>query len=300
MGGSYLGTEPRLLAVNCYDDTLRVYDRGYCPNEALMPPQAEEEEYNNGHEASSPTASTTLTPPAAASPVGGGGGGDDNGLVRSENPSPVPATHGSSHSSSNGKSGNNKNAGGGNQSNGSSLAASIDLSDQLDQEEASAIHALQGVRNRSYPIRSALRVGAEYGRGGRAVQRSSVVDTSVGNNSFDDDDRRRVAGAFMHDGEDGKASAPAPTVHSTVLLASGSADGDAYLYDVSGPPGSGELVQRLRGHTDRVYAVGFHPHEPLLASGSADFTVRLWAPQSQQQNGRRDRRGGGMRGLRLS
>ncbi|PHZ13300.1 uncharacterized protein RHIMIDRAFT_291064 [Rhizopus microsporus ATCC 52813] len=36
-------------------------------------------------------------------------------------------------------------------------------------------------------------------------------------------------------------------------------------------------MQRLEGHTDRVYAVNFHPTEPILASCSADFTVkRQW------------------------
>ena len=37
-------------------------------------------------------------------------------------------------------------------------------------------------------------------------------------------------------------------------------------------------MQRLEGHTDRVYAVNFHPTEPILASGSADFTVKVWGP----------------------
>ena len=38
-----------------------------------------------------------------------------------------------------------------------------------------------------------------------------------------------------------------------------------------------ELVQKLEGHQDRVYSAAFHPTEPLLASCSADFTIRLWA-----------------------
>ena len=42
-------------------------------------------------------------------------------------------------------------------------------------------------------------------------------------------------------------------------------------------------MQRLRGHTDRVYGISFHPDEPVLASGSADFTVRLWAPPAMQR-----------------
>lgn len=40
-GGGGAATEPRLLAVNSYDDTLRVYDRGYAPAEALAQPDAD-------------------------------------------------------------------------------------------------------------------------------------------------------------------------------------------------------------------------------------------------------------------
>lgn len=36
-------------------------------------------------------------------------------------------------------------------------------------------------------------------------------------------------------------------------------------------------IQTMTGHADRVYGVDFHPRAPLLASASADGTVRLWA-----------------------
>lgn len=39
-----------------------------------------------------------------------------------------------------------------------------------------------------------------------------------------------------------------------------------------------ELMQRLEGHTDRVYAANFHPTEPILASCSADYTIKVWGP----------------------
>lgn len=42
-------------------------------------------------------------------------------------------------------------------------------------------------------------------------------------------------------------------------------------------------MQRLEGHTDRVYTVNFHPTEPLLASGSADFTVKIWGPSQRNK-----------------
>ena len=61
-----------------------------------------------------------------------------------------------------------------------------------------------------------------------------------------------------------------------------SADRSGWLLTCTvSPLGTGELVQRLRGHTDRVYAVDFHPQEALLATSSADFTVRLWAPPAR-------------------
>ena len=85
----------------------------------------------------------------------------------------------------------------------------------------------------------------------------------------------------------------------SVLLATGSADPYAYIYNVGEVnknlytlenekkegklihfyyQENAELMQRLEGHTDRVYAVNFHPTEPILASGSADFTVKVWGP----------------------
>lgn len=67
-------------------------------------------------------------------------------------------------------------------------------------------------------------------------------------------------------------------IQSAFILASGSADGIISLFDVGGPAGSGERVQLLRGHKDRVHSVEFHPAEPMLASCSADATVKLWSP----------------------
>ncbi|MDQ1294473.1 MAG: hypothetical protein QG608_2356, partial [Actinomycetota bacterium] len=56
------------------------------------------------------------------------------------------------------------------------------------------------------------------------------------------------------------------------LLATGSDDGTARLWDLTGekPP------TILSGHTDRVLGVAFSPDGSLLASASDDGTTRLW------------------------
>ncbi|OQS00093.1 hypothetical protein THRCLA_06234, partial [Thraustotheca clavata] len=66
------------------------------------------------------------------------------------------------------------------------------------------------------------------------------------------------------------------TPDELMLLATGSADNKIYLHDVRRQQ---SLVQRLDAHSDRVYAVDFHPKEPILASASADFTVKIFLPR---------------------
>lgn len=54
------------------------------------------------------------------------------------------------------------------------------------------------------------------------------------------------------------------------FLAAGSEDRAAYIFDV----GSGQLVQRLTGHTDMVTDVAFSPVKPYLATTSQDGQIR--------------------------
>ena len=76
----------------------------------------------------------------------------------------------------------------------------------------------------------------------------------------------------------------------SVFLASGSADKTVLLWDPSYRNGE-EPYRTLTGHTDRVLSVAYNPHKVLahpdlvtedggfqvmLASGSADKTIRLW------------------------
>jgi len=86
------------------------------------------------------------------------------------------------------------------------------------------------------------------------------------------------AGAFNHDGS---------------LVATGSLDASIKILDVdrmlaksqieslaSGnktiDPGSHPVIRTLYDHIDEVTCLRFHPREPLLASGSRDFTVKIF------------------------
>ncbi|TMW63861.1 hypothetical protein Poli38472_002802 [Pythium oligandrum] len=86
------------------------------------------------------------------------------------------------------------------------------------------------------------------------------------------------------DNEDFQDSDRADTPQETLLLATGSADNKIYLHDVSLKHGSARpspyLIQKIDAHSDRVYCVDFHPTEPILASASADFSVKIWLPRA--------------------
>ncbi|KAI8393426.1 WD40-repeat-containing domain protein [Radiomyces spectabilis] len=124
------------------------------------------------------------------------------------------------------------------------------------------VHALKGFKNRNWPIKSSFYCGSGYN--------SSILSRpSTTNDVYGDPDLSPNPSEYFNDLAE-------PKEEKSVLLATGSADPYAYLYNVG--EDSAELMQRLEGHTDRVYAVNFHPTEPLLATGSADTTVKLWGP----------------------
>lgn len=56
------------------------------------------------------------------------------------------------------------------------------------------------------------------------------------------------------------------------FVASGSEDKTIVLWDV----GSKNVMQRLEGHVGVVLGVDTHPIEPVIVSGGADCTVRIW------------------------
>lgn len=57
------------------------------------------------------------------------------------------------------------------------------------------------------------------------------------------------------------------------LLAGGSTDANAYLWDISGEP---RLLAPLHGHTDTVAAVSIGPSGTQVATASYDRSMRLW------------------------
>lgn len=114
------------------------------------------------------------------------------------------------------------------------------------------VHELTGHKNRNWPIKSSFYSGAEY-RGEDSWQEAADGDES--NNGDDHASHNK-------------------------LLATGSADGFAYVFDVSNESSresSAPLLQKLGRHGERVYAVDFHPTLPVLATASADSTLKIWA-----------------------
>lgn len=62
-------------------------------------------------------------------------------------------------------------------------------------------------------------------------------------------------------------------------VAAGNGDGIVRIWDVR----TGQLVQRLKGHTGIVYGVAFMPHGKGLVSGSKDSTLKYWNIASLEQ-----------------
>ncbi|KAI9276946.1 WD40-repeat-containing domain protein [Phascolomyces articulosus] len=124
------------------------------------------------------------------------------------------------------------------------------------------VHTLKGFKNKNWPVKSSFYCGSGYNAS--ILTRSSAA--TVGDK--DSDSHFGSSSDYL--------DLPEMKEEKSVLLATGSADPYAYIYNVG--EDNAELMQRLEGHSDRVYTVNFHPTEPILASGSADFTVKVWGP----------------------
>ncbi|CAG8496086.1 13536_t:CDS:10 [Acaulospora morrowiae] len=131
------------------------------------------------------------------------------------------------------------------------------------------IHVLKGYKNKGWPIKSSFFLGREYLYS--ATQRATQIKDIFNGEELQTDSADSVV--YEKD----------KPLEASLLFATGSADPYSYIFNVGGPENTGELLQRLEGHTDFVYAVDFHPVEPILATCSADYTIRVWAPNSRSK-----------------
>ena len=178
---------------------------------------------------------------------------------------------------------------------------------ESEKAELELIHVLEGPTYKNWPIKSSFFLGADYkpprlstprkstGSRNRASQVQPGVAAAGGNGDADlrpgtsseerDDEESTSSESSSEDEINGHEDAarrhsrhwrPGGPIRSTMTLATGSADGCIYIFDVGGRPGTGVLVQRLEEHRDRVYGVDFHPSKPILASCSADSEIKIW------------------------
>lgn len=236
----------RCLAVNSYDNYLRVYDRGAflfgTKSAALKPLHSLRGVVNRNW-------------PIKSSFFVGSDYREPRDVARRQRP--VRRTSGMLLSGSR----SSEVGGGGVSSLISGKEKSLDASFEMEQGEKSN--------------ESQIRVGH-----GESSDEGSHDDSdeSFGSSSDEDEDAEVHRGGAQPRGKGAVYRPCQMPIQSAFILASGSADGKIALFDVGGPAGSGERVQLLRGHKDRVHSVEFHPTEPMLASCSADATVRLWSP----------------------
>lgn len=182
---------------------------------------------------------------------------------------------------------------------------------QHDEPDLAPVHALRGVVNANWPIKSSFFLGADYSPPKRGHRRPTARknrdrpadpkpdqppagddDAAAYSSASDDDDDKHghSSDSSSEDGRPGDSDNANPSrghekdvdrvvggpIRSALILASGSADGMVYIFDVGARSGRGALLQTLEGHKDRVYATDFHPNEPILATCSADSDIKIW------------------------
>ncbi|TYZ61831.1 hypothetical protein PybrP1_007588 [[Pythium] brassicae (nom. inval.)] len=141
------------------------------------------------------------------------------------------------------------------------------ISSSHGQEQMQLSFSVTGHKNKNWPIKSA------FFRGEGDKYKLMLPSNRHAQRKLTDGD-----------GEDFQDTDRPDTTQETLLLATGSADNKIYLHDVSLKHPNARpapyLVQKIDAHSDRVYCVDFHPTEPILASASADFSVKIWLPRS--------------------
>uniref|UniRef100_A0AAV1T158 Uncharacterized protein n=1 Tax=Peronospora matthiolae TaxID=2874970 RepID=A0AAV1T158_9STRA len=156
-------------------------------------------------------------------------------------------------------------------------------------DQLQLVHSVTGHKNKNWPIKSSFFRGDGY-KYKLALPPRGRLDGSLGSTpgiSL----RHKLAGSDAEDFADSSGERGSMgSSQEMLLLATGSADHHIYLHDVTpsthavAASGSGNhtqtLVQKIDGHNDRVYCVDFHPTEPILASASADCSIKIWLPRS--------------------
>lgn len=119
-----------------------------------------------------------------------------------------------------------------------------------------------GARRRA--MRRQLRAAARGGGDAGSNTSLAAAATPVADDGLDDDDERSD--------EDQSSDDDLPAADGV------GAHGEDGRRDAAGDDGGGRLVllQALEGHRDVVYGAAFHRSEPVIASFSADATVRIW------------------------
>ncbi|KAI9921976.1 hypothetical protein PsorP6_001620 [Peronosclerospora sorghi] len=168
----------------------------------------------------------------------------------------------------------------------SSRRGSGGASDSRD-DQLQLVCSVSGHTNKNWPIKSSFFRGDGY-KYKLALPPPGRLGSSLGGAAGTSSRRKLTDGDgedFAHpSGEHGLMDSS----YERLLLATGSADRHIYFHEVTpskhavDASGSGRhtLVQKIDAHTDRVYCVNFHPTEPILASASADSSIKIWVPRS--------------------
>ena len=137
------------------------------------------------------------------------------------------------------------------------------------------LHMLRGVRNTHWPVKSTFYLGSQYRVPKNKVGLSRETAPVLSESESEDKELEYSSGseAEVNEEDDGDVDVSdlGSSIEQAAIVASGSADGNVYVFDIGS--GGGAV---LKGHKDRVYAAHFHPSQPVLASCSADATIKIW------------------------
>jgi len=124
-------------------------------------------------------------------------------------------------------------------------------------KQCKTVLSLKGYKNRNWPIRSSFNY--------YSIEKSGILGMTSTT-----DENMRPQRTEQPDFKDDK-------LNMSMLLATGSSDSYAYIYSLKlNQEGFVSPMQRLEGHTGIVYSTSFHPTSPILATCSADCTIRIW------------------------